>query len=339
MSHLRTLIVAGFVLADVAMFVTSAQPCARVLSSKNGRAVVVGRSMNWPDEIKADLWAFPRGIERNGITGKNPLMWTTKYSSVAVGFQDVATADGVNEKGLAVSVLWLDETDYGKRDPTVPGLSTTLWGQFYLDSFATVAEAVKFTQTTPIQPVPVKNGKEVSHLHLALADPTGDSAIIEYVGGKLKVYHGRDYVVMSNSPPLPDQLRNLNRYRGPGAPTASSKDPSNSADRFVIATRLLADLPKASTDRQAVADVFGVLRGVSVPRLTRWRSVADLTNRVYYFESEVSPAVIWVRLDRLKLDAGSPVLKLNLANDPDLTGEASAGFKKAEPLKFVLPGD
>jgi choloylglycine hydrolase len=295
--------------------------------------------MNWPDDPGADLWAFPRGIERTGLNGKNPLKWVSNYGSVAVGFKGVATADGVNEKGLAVSVLWLNEADYGPRDESVPGLAATLWGQFHLDSFATVAEAVAYAEKTPFQPVAVKDGGDVSRLHLALADATGDSAIVEYVGGKVKVYHGREYAVMTNSPPLPEQLKNLDRYRGPGGLETPPKDASNSADRFVIASRILADLPKPRTDREAVADLFGVLRAVSVPRMTRWRAVADLTNRVYYFESAASPVVVWVRLDRLKLDAGSPVLKLDLANEPDRAGESSGGFKRADPLKFAMSRD
>jgi choloylglycine hydrolase len=338
MNRSRLPLVALLGLVGVALFAAPGLPCARVLWSDTGRAVVVGRSMNWPAELQADLWAFPRGLERIGLNGKSPLKWTSKHGSVAVGFRDVATADGVNEKGLAASVLWLDEADYGPRDEAVPGLATTLWGQFYLEQFATVAEAVVFTEKTPFQLVPVKDGVDVSRLHLALADATGDSAIIEYVGGKAKVYHGRRYSVMTNSPPLPEQLKNLDRYRGPGALEGPPKDATSSADRFVVASRLLADLPKPGTDRQAVADLFGVLRAVSVPRLTRWRAVADLTNRVYYFESAASPAVVWVPLDRLKLDAGNPVLKLDLANDADRAGESSGAFKKADPFKFAIPG-
>jgi choloylglycine hydrolase len=245
----------------------------------------------------------------------------------------------VNEKGLAVSVLWLDETDYGLRDEAVPGISTALWGQFYLDSFATVGEAVRFTKATPLQPVPVRRGGEVSQFHVALADATGDSAVIECVGGRPRVYHGRKYAVLTNSPPLADQLKNLARYRGFGGERRVPSGVRGSSDRFVVASHLLAELPKPGTDRQAVADVLGLLRAVSLPRGTRWRAVADLTNRVYYFESAASPAVLWVRLDRLMLDTGSPVLKLDLGSDPDLAGEVSGKFEKAEPLRFTLPGD
>lgn len=337
MNRFRLPFAAVLGIVGVAVFAAPAEPCARVLWAPDGRAVVVGRSMNWTDDLKVELWAFPRGIDRVGLSGKNPLKWTTKFGSVAVGFLGVATADGVNEKGLAVSLLWLDEADYGRRDEAVPGVSATLWGQFYLDSFATVAEAVAFTKKTPVQPVAVKTGREVSRLHLALADANGDSAVIELVGGKSNVYHGREFAVLTNSPPLPEQLKNLARYRGPGALEAPAKDLANSADRFVAASRLLADLRKPGSDRQAVAEMFGMLRAVSTPQRTRWRTVADLTNRVYYFESAASPAVVWVRLDGLKLHVGSPVLKLDLSADPDLAGEASGKFQKAEPLKFALP--
>lgn len=338
MNRWRLLLPPALAILGVALPASPAVSCARVLWSTTGRAAVVGRSMNWPDEPKTDLWAFPPGIERIGLAGKHPLKWTSKYGSVVVSFQNLATADGVNEEGLGASVLWLDEADYGRRDEAVPGVATSLWGQLYLDQFATVAEAVAFTEKTPFQPVPVKDGRDVSHLHLALADASGDSAIIEYVGGKARVYHGRGYAVMTNSPPLPDQLKNLDRHRDPAALQGAAKDLANSADRFVLASRLLADLPKPATDLRAVADVFGVLRAVSVPRLTRWRAVADLTNRVYHFESASRPAVVWVRLDRLKLGAGSPVLKLDLADDPDRAGESSGGFKKVEAFKFAMPG-
>jgi choloylglycine hydrolase len=133
---------------------------------------------------------------------------------------------------LAVSVLWLDEADYGRRDETIPGLSTALWGQFYLDSFATVDEAVKFTEAIPFQLVPINDGRGVSQLHLALADATGDSAVIEYANGRPRIFHGRKSAVMTNSPPMPDQLKNLARYRGFGGERRVPTSVSGSGDRF-----------------------------------------------------------------------------------------------------------
>ena len=43
-------------------------------------------------------------------------------------------------------------------------------------------------------------------VHLAISDPSGVSAILEYVGGKLVIPHGREYQVMTNSPLFDQQL-------------------------------------------------------------------------------------------------------------------------------------
>ena len=54
----------------------------------------------------------------------------------------MGTADGMNEKGLVANILYLAESDYGKPDGSKPPLSISLWGQYALDNFATVAEAL-----------------------------------------------------------------------------------------------------------------------------------------------------------------------------------------------------
>ena len=38
--------------------------------------------MDWKDEIDANLWAFPRGMQRDGNVGSNSIKWTSKYGSV-----------------------------------------------------------------------------------------------------------------------------------------------------------------------------------------------------------------------------------------------------------------
>jgi penicillin V acylase-like amidase (Ntn superfamily) len=137
-------------------------------------------------------------------------------AAVVYGF---ASADGMNEKGLDANILWLAEADFGSRDDKLPGLSLSLWAQYYLDNFATVAEATAATEQGRFQLVPVIVGvkkKMSSTVHLSLADKTGDSAIIEYIGGKVKVYHGRNYTVMTNSPTFDRQLELARDYKGWG---------------------------------------------------------------------------------------------------------------------------
>lgn len=327
-----------------------AAACSRVLWADNGQAVVVGRNMDWSEDMRSNLWAFPRGIARSGLGGDNSLGWTSKYGSVATSVYELGTADGMNEKGLVANLLWLTETDYGKRDPKVPGLSLSLWVQYVLDNFATVAEAVAASEQGHFQILPLKvpGLDTLATVHLALADASGDSAIIEIVdGGKVRIHHDRSYTVMTNSPPFEQQLANLKRYRGFGG-AAALPGTSEPADRFVRAAYYLQNLLKPQDRRQTIAEMLSVMRNVAQPFVrpsaarpeashTVWRTVADATDRLYFFESTLSPNIVWVRLDDLDLSPGAPVRKLDLVHSGDLVGDVTASFKSSEPLAFLGP--
>ena len=62
------------------------------------------------------LGVFPRGMKRNGETGENSLEWTSRYGSVVTSAFEIASTDGMNEKGLVANLLWLPETEYPVRD-------------------------------------------------------------------------------------------------------------------------------------------------------------------------------------------------------------------------------
>jgi choloylglycine hydrolase len=327
-----------------------ARPCSRVLWNDNGRCVLVGRNMDWLEDLKSNVWVLPRGMKRDGLAPKNPLAWTSKYGSVAITGHDLITVDGVNEKGLGVHALYLPETDVGARDEAVPGMCISLWAQYYLDRFATVKEAVDALKTQPYQLLMAtdpSSGKPGT-LHLALNDPTGDSAVLECLGGKFVVYHGREYVVMTNQPTFDKQLENLRQYRGFGGDKRlpGSHEP---ADRFVRGAYYVKNLPKPKSDREAVAALMSVMRNTSAPfgiadpdrpnvSTTIWRTVTDLTNGVLYYDGVFSPQVFWVDTRKLDFSEGRPVLKLTVVGNFDLMGEASGKFERAEMFKFLPPG-
>jgi len=96
-----------------------------------------------------------------------------------------------------------------------------------------------------------------------------------------------------------------------------------------------------------VAGVFSVMRNVSVPlgittpdqpniASTRWRTVSDQKNRVYYFESTLSPDIFWVSFDKLDFSAGAPVRKLTLTGGEIYAGDAAGEFAPAPPFKFLF---
>lgn len=297
--------------------------------------------------MKTNLWLFPRGMNREGLARKSSLSWTSKYGMVIPSAYDLASTDGMNEKSLACHMLWLAESDYGKRDENIPGLSVSLWLRFFLDNFANVT----YGENDPFQILPCVVGTtgKVSEVHMMIEDVSGDAAIFEYTdGGKLKIYHNKQYNVMTNSPTFNKQLENLKEYQGLGG-NKRLPGSTEAADRFVRAAYYQKSLPEnITTAREAVAGVISVARNVSQPfgtadpsrpniSPTRWRTVCDLTNRVYYFESTTSPNIIWVRLDELDFGNGAPVKKIDLVNGTDHVGNVSSKFKITEQFEWAKP--
>src|SRR5262249_12067290 len=186
--------------------------CTRTVYLGLDDMVVTGRNMDWAEDLRSNLWLFPRGMPRDGAIDAQSITWRSRYGSVVAAGYDVGTADGMNEKGLVANVLYLTDSDYGEPDGRKPTLSVGAWAQYVLDHYATVSEAVSALRPEPFVIVApaLPNGTAASG-HLAISDASGDSAIVEYIRGTLTIHHSRAYQVMTNSPAFEEQLA-LNTY-------------------------------------------------------------------------------------------------------------------------------
>jgi penicillin V acylase-like amidase (Ntn superfamily) len=327
--------------------------CTRVVYLGTDDRVVTGRSMDWKLEIGTNLYALPRGVTRHGQAGPGSVDWTSKYGSVVATGYDICTTDGLNEAGLAVNLLWLAESEYPADTAGGPAVSIAIWGQYVLDSFATVAEAVAELTATPLRVVTaeVPGEERLATLHLAMSDPSGDSAIVEYIDGQQVIHHGRQYQVMTNSPIFSKQLAITEYWEEVGG-TVMLPGTNRAADRFVRASFYVNAVPKTDDPLLAAASVFSVVRNASVPygittpdepniSTTRWRTVIDHKARRYFFESALSPNTFWVELKNLDFAEGAPVQKLVLGQGEQTiyAGDASSKFEHAEPFAFLgVPG-
>ena len=217
--------------------------------------------MDWTSRTKGSLYVFPKGIDRNGNTLENPAKWISKYGSMVTTSWDAATVDGMNEAGLACHLLYLAEATFGERDVSKPGVSGPLYAQYILDNFATVAEAVEGLEKVQCRPMFIMHrGVQVhSPVHYCVEDSTGDSAIIEYVDGKLNIYHSREYKTMTNSPPYDKQLELQKEYVGLGGskPLGGSPEAEDRFSRALYYGDLLPTNPE--NYRMAVAGIFSVM--------------------------------------------------------------------------------
>lgn len=328
----------------------TSQACTRAVYIGANGQVITARTMDWRNDIATNLWIFPRGMDRSGEAGVNSLRWTSRYGSVIASGYEVSTTDGVNEAGLAANLLWLVESEYPNPDKDKPGLTVAAWAQYVLDSFATVRQAVAALRMEPFTIVTDKVPGEdrLATVHLSLSDATGDSAIFEYIGGRLVIHHDRTYQVMTNSPVFDQQLA-LDSYWKLIGGTVMLPGTNRAADRFARASFYINAIPRFEDPNLAVASVFSVIRNASVPygittpnepniSSTRWRTVVDHKRKLYFFESALTPNTFWVDLKAIDFDVDTgKIKKLDLGPNQDHTfsGDATAMFREAKPFTFL----
>lgn len=327
----------------------AAHACTRVLWSSPDGQVFVGRTQDWTEKAGHAFRLHPRGAQRVGAVAQNPHRWTSRYGSLVLTAYDMGTHEGVNEKGLSAHALYLaEENSFPPRDPTLQGIGIMQWVQYYLDNYATVAEAVEAQKSWAFQIEPLVLPKGFPTLvHVSLSDKSGDSAVIEFIGGKARIHHDRRFTVMTNEPTFDKQMENLKQYRSFGGdkPLPGERSPT---DRFVRAAYWVNQLQKPANPAEGAAFMFSVIRNVSVPfgagdpnrpniASTIFRTVIDHTGGRYYFESTYAPNVVWVDYAKLDFSKGSGERALQVEKRIfTLNGDVTRLLTKAKPLVFAV---
>merc|ERR1711972_807981 len=189
-------------------------------------------------------------------------------------------------------------------------LSIGAWLTYVLDNFPTVSEAVAALQADSICMVApdLPNGMK-SGAHISLSDAKNNSAILEYIDGKLVIHESSEFRVMTNSPPYGQQLAIKDYWEEVGGATFLPGT-HRAADRFSRLNYNLKAVPKVNTSRKARATVLSIIRHISVPlgiadplrpnqASTLWRTLADHSALTYHFEPVTSPFSFWVNLRKL----------------------------------------
>lgn len=322
-----------------------AEGCTRV-TYVGDSAVVTGRTLDWRTPIPTNLYVYPRGVEKQSYNTGQSITWTAKYGSVVSVGYDVGVNEGMNEKGLVCNLLYLPGTFYAEEGDPRPYMSASLWASYVLDNFATTAEAVSQLKLDRFQiNAPSMPGGSPTTLHMAISDAGGNSAIVEYIDGKLKILEGPEYKVLTNAPPYQQQLDIYEYWKSIGGMNMLPGT-NRSQDRFTRASFYVGVIPKDASHKTALGGVFGIIAncavptGISVPgqpeiSTTQWRSVSDQTHLVYYFKQTEKPAILWIDLAGCNLNPGAPIMKLDIVNTKKiLVGNVN---KELKPSKGFSP--
>ena len=192
--------------------VSSAAACSRLIWFTDDYGLFVTRTMDWSVPTKPTIEVRTPGQSYIGApNGERIVNWTSKYASLTVNFFNVGAIDGFNEAGLSANGLYLDEEDGGPYNPTKRQLENGRIIPYVLDNFSTVEEAMKGLAGIQIQ-VQSFDGIRMCG-HYSLQDAAGDAAVIEFLNGEMKVHHGSQYRVMTNSPIYTKQLENWEGHK------------------------------------------------------------------------------------------------------------------------------
>ena len=160
--------------------VQEAQACTTFCLHKGPRALF-GKNYDWsvPDGL---LVVNKRGVEKTAPLPppEHPARWVSKHGSVTFNqYGREFPSGGMNEAGLAIEIMWLDETRWPDPDGR-PSLGSLEWIQYQLDNFSTVGEVAGHLQDLRVT--------SQAKVHYLACDKSGACITVEFLDGK-PVHH------------------------------------------------------------------------------------------------------------------------------------------------------
>lgn len=161
--------------------------CSTLSVKSTGAGYLFGRNFDWnacnaliisstPDEGYASVSTVNMDFIQAG--GLNISILPDEVQAI-IGLY--APLDGMNEKGLAVSVNMIEDTDTIEQNTDKPDLTTTTAIRLLLDQAANVEEALDLLSRYDL------HASMGMMIHLAIADAEGNSVAVEYVNNEMVV--------------------------------------------------------------------------------------------------------------------------------------------------------
>ena len=301
---------------SVLLFAAAALSCTSFYIYADDEAVV-GKSYDWSTSVGLVV-VNKRGIAKEAMVGdERPARWTSTYGSVTFNqYGREMPLGGINEVGLVVEVLWLDESAYPTPDER-PALGCLQWVQYALDTCASAAEAVATLEEVRVA------DDDTARVHYFVADAAGGCAVVEFIEGKAVTSIGDvDMPVRALANNTYDEsLSFLSMYeQKEGPPEDIAGD--GSLERFSRAAIAATNFDTAFLDSATTADyAAGVLDGVAMPDYSQWRIVYDVAGGVVYFRTRENMDPRWLEAEAFDYSPATPVkiFDMNAEGGGDVT--------------------
>jgi choloylglycine hydrolase len=257
-----------------------------------------------------------RGVKKTARSSpyetSNRLTWTSKYGSTTFN-QDGREfpLGGMNEAGLVLETMILEETEYPAPDSR-PGIGILQWVQYQLDNFSTIEEVIAGQSQIRISKT------EAPGLHVLVCDRTGNCATIEFLGKKL-VYHHKERMpvkTLTNS----TYAESISFWKKNKIP---QPDKYKSVERFIRAANMVKNYDPKTT-KTPIDFAFDILESVAHDSYTQWRIVYDVKNLSVYFRTLENQTKSYFSLQSFNFSCATPVKVLDV--NTELSGDITDKF-------------
>lgn len=319
--HLRRIVAVACASACALIVCWYAAPlygCSAVLLTPNSHPVMA-RSYDWHIG-EALLMVNQPGIAKRALAFDNPAEWVSKYGSVTINqYGREMPCEGMNQAGVAIAVLWLDESQYPVSDHR-PSVTSAQWVQYQLDTAGSVADVVASDSGIRITPL---GGAKV---HYFVSDASGDCAVIEFLEGRMVVHRGEalPHPLITNDTCAASQ-QSLADFEGFGGQQPMPSDRSQ-VSRYV---RLAAESTELVDHAGAFpGKAFDTIDSVRQPH-TQWQVVYDLAERRVHFRTQGHHPSRFLDLDDCQFDSSHRVQVLDIA--APLAGDVQGELRDYSP--------
>ena len=185
-----------------------------ILKAKDG-TIISSRAEEFYTDLDSKLDLVPQGTEFTSTApeGGKALSWKTRYGFIGMSqFNQDIYVDGMNEEGLVMDGLWMDDAVYPSIKPGDTTINLTDVGGWILGSYRTVAEVKTALEKVKVWATTANKLGMRLPMHLTVTDAKGDSIVVEWLGGNLKIWDNNANGVMTNEPSLGWHLENLHYY-------------------------------------------------------------------------------------------------------------------------------
>ncbi|MPY24400.1 linear amide C-N hydrolase [Shewanella sp. YLB-07] len=185
-----------------------AQACTTAVYN-NGDAHLTVRTMDWFGHDDAVVVGTGVGMVHT-YSETDGLKTPAKYAAMKIeSFTPGLVAEAMNEEGLEARILYLSTdagTQFAEDRPDVKNVDAASVPRWAVDNFATVADVINALDEVDVIPtevcdLPNHEGECLyPPVHYQFTDAQGNTAVVEFIDGKMQAYTEDGSAYMSNDP-------------------------------------------------------------------------------------------------------------------------------------------